>query len=870
LKNIFAEASKGSALLIYQREVVMRRLILLCLMSFLVITTSFAQTHFTATFTGDQQNPAVTTSASGTGVFLLTEAGLAFNITVDGLDFTAAHFHTGAPGANGGVVRTITNDFVGNTASGIWTSTDSEPLTDELLVALLSGNLYVNAHTAANPGGEIRGQVTPSAGTAFSAKFTGAQQNPAVTTDASGTGAFLLTDAGLAFTLTVEGLDFTAAHFHTGAMGANGGVVRTLTNDFVGNTASGIWMSTDSEPLTDELIAALLSGNLYVNVHTAANPGGEIRGQVIPSAGTGFSARFTGDQQNPPVTTDASGTGTFLLTDAGLIFTVTVEGLDFTVAHFHNAAAGVNGGVVRTITNDFVGNTATGIWRSTDSEPLTDELLAALLSGNLYVNAHTAANPGGEIRGQVTPTASTAFSAKFTGAQQNPAVTTDASGTGTFLLTDAGLEFTVTVEGLDFTAAHFHTGAPGANGGVVRTITNDFVGNTASGIWTSTDSEPLTDELLVALLSGNLYVNAHTAANPGGEIRGQVTPSAGTAFSAKFTGAQQNPAVTTDASGTGAFLLTDAGLAFTVTVEGLDFTAAHFHTGAMGANGGVVRTLTNDFVGNTATGIWMSTDSEPLTDELVAALLSGNLYVNVHTAANPGGEIRGQVNLSSGTGFAASLDGKQEGTPVTTGASGTGAFTLANAGLVFNTTVTGLDFTAAHFHNAAAGVNGGVVRTMTNDFVGNTASGVWTSTDSEPLTNELIGELLQGNIYVNAHTVANPGGEIRGQLSPIEIVTSVELVDGSAGIPTKFNLFQNFPNPFNPATEIRFDLKQAGPTVLKIYNMLGRVVATLVDEDLQAGAYKITFEATDLPSGVYTYRLETQNLTEVRKMILLR
>jgi hypothetical protein len=255
---------------------------------------------------------------------------------------------------------------------------------------------------------------------------------------------------------------------------------------------------------------------------------------------------------------------------------------------------------------------------------------------------------------------------------------------------------------------------------------------------------------------------------------------------------------------------------------------------------------------------------------LVAALLSGNLYVNVHTAANPGGEIRGQVNLSSGTGFAASLDGKQEGTPVTTGASGTGAFTLANAGLVFNTTVTGLDFTAAHFHNAAAGVNGGVVRTMTNDFVGNTASGVWTSTDSEPLTNELIGELLQGNIYVNAHTVANPGGEIRGQLSPIEIVTSVELVDGSAGIPTKFNLFQNFPNPFNPATEIRFDLKQAGPTVLKIYNMLGRVVATLVDEDLQAGAYKITFEATDLPSGVYTYRLETQNLTEVRKMILLR
>ena len=80
----------------------------------------------------------------------------------------------------------------------------------------------------------------------------------------------------------VEGLDISAAHFHNAPIGANGGVVRDLGADFSGNTASGIWTSMDAQPLTDALLKELLSGNLYVNVHTAANPGGEIRGQVVP------------------------------------------------------------------------------------------------------------------------------------------------------------------------------------------------------------------------------------------------------------------------------------------------------------------------------------------------------------------------------------------------------------------------------------------------------------------------------------------------------------------------------------------------------------------------------------------------------------
>ena len=588
---------------------------------------------------------------------------------------------------------------------------------------------------------------------------------------------------------------------------------------------------------------------------------------------THFTATLTGDQENPAVTTSATGTGSFTLTDTGLEFSVTVEGLTFTAAHFHNGAIGVDGGVVRPITDDFTGNTASGIWTSTDPDPLTPELIADLLAGNLYLNIHTTVNPGGELRGQVNLSAGTGFNSNLDGDQENPPVITNAMGTSSLTLTDAGLEFSVTVEGLTFTAAHFHNGAVGVNGGVVRTITDDFVGNTATGLWTSTDAEPLTPELIAELLAGNIYFNIHNAANPGGEIRGQVfqsTETGFTAFTANLTGDQENPGVTTSATGTGSFTLTDAGLEFSVTVEGLTFTAAHFHNGAIGVDGGVVRPITDDFTGNTASGIWTSTDPDPLTPELIADLLAGNLYLNIHTTVNPGGELRGQVNLSAGTGFNSNLDGDQENPPVITNAMGTSSLTLTDAGLEFSVTVEGLTFTAAHFHNGAVGVNGGVVRTITDDFVGNTATGLWTSTDAEPLTPELIAELLAGNIYFNIHNAANPGGEIRGQVNLATTITSVELVDETAGIPEEFNLYQNYPNPFNPTTTIRFELKESGQTVLKIYDLLGKEVFRLVDEELPAGSYKVTFDANFLPSGIYFYRLESSGFNKVRKMILLR
>jgi aminopeptidase N len=88
--------------------------------------------------------------------------------------------------------------------------------------------------------------------------------------------------------------------------------------------------------------------------------------------------------------------------------------------------------------------------------------------------------------------------------------------------------------------------------------------------------------------------------------------------------------------------------------------------------------------------------------------------------------------------------------------------------------------------------------------------------------------------------------------------------------PNKFSLEQNYPNPFNPSTTIKFNLAANGLTTLKIYNVIGKEVATLINGQVEEGPHEITFDATNLPSGVYFYTLSSGSFKETRKMILMR
>jgi hypothetical protein len=92
----------------------------------------------------------------------------------------------------------------------------------------------------------------------------------------------------------------------------------------------------------------------------------------------------------------------------------------------------------------------------------------------------------------------------------------------------------------------------------------------------------------------------------------------------------------------------------------------------------------------------------------------------------------------------------------------------------------------------------------------------------------------------------------------------------SLEIPTEYTLYQNYPNPFNPGTKIEFKIPTAGLVSLKVYDLLGREVTTLIKEELKPGNYKIDFDASTLASGIYFYTLNAEDFVSTKKMILLK
>jgi len=114
----------------------------------------------------------------------------------------------------------------------------------------------------------------------------------------------------------------------------------------------------------------------------------------------------------------------------------------------------------------------------------------------------------------------------------------------------------------------------------------------------------------------------------------------------------------------------------------------------------------------------------------------------------------------------------------------------------------------------------------------------------------------------------------------------VNVVSLSNEIPTGFKLEQNYPNPFNPTTKIRFYLPSTlsfprpsnvfgqgsggNPVKLTIYDILGKEIQTLVNKNLSAGTYEVTFDAGGLNSGIYFYRLTTNNYSETKRMLMLK
>ncbi|HKJ81268.1 MAG TPA: T9SS type A sorting domain-containing protein, partial [Ignavibacteriaceae bacterium] len=89
-------------------------------------------------------------------------------------------------------------------------------------------------------------------------------------------------------------------------------------------------------------------------------------------------------------------------------------------------------------------------------------------------------------------------------------------------------------------------------------------------------------------------------------------------------------------------------------------------------------------------------------------------------------------------------------------------------------------------------------------------------------------------------------------------------------LPSSYTLSQNYPNPFNPSTEIKFSLPEASNVKLTIYDAIGKQVAVLVNDYLATGSYRYSWNASNLASGIYFYRIEAKNFNMVKKMVLLK
>lgn len=159
-------------------------------------------------------------------------------------------------------------------------------------------------------------------------------------------------------------------------------------------------------------------------------------------------------------------------------------------------------------------------------------------------------------------------------------------------------------------------------------------------------------------------------------------------------------------------------------------------------------------------------------------------------------------------------------------------------------------------------INGGI---QTRKF--KYASIPWTVPAATPGTTRIYAVIDPDNAVTNeVHEENNTGWT---PLSDFSIITGLSSGTGT-NIPGNMELMQNYPNPFNPATTISFNIAATNQTTLKIYDMIGREVMTLVNEKLDPGNYNLRFDASELTSGTYFYKLQSGDFVQTRKMTLLK
>lgn len=535
---------------------------------------------------------------------------------------TSAHIHGGANAfaSSAPVLAVISSSTSYN--KGIFVVPSSE------CWALLSGNAYINIHTAAYLGGELRGQIAfPSlVGTA---SLSGAQQPSPVASTASGVGLVVITTPlSVNVSLSLVGLENqTMAHLHLAAPGANGGVICTLP---VGSFANATCTLTASQ------MTSLTSGGVYFNIHTTQNGGGELRGQVVFSNNWNFQTPLTsllsGGNAVPTTLSTASGSGQVVLsTDGtmGMAF-LGLSGLA------NQLSAHIHGSSTRYTSSDVLQVLPVGSFSSFvfPLAPLLSTALAPVpptYDTSAYFNVHTTAYPAGEVRGQLAayfPNWNVTATIFMNGAPNGVSSTGYGIATVELDVIQCWVRVSLTLRNLaNATVAHVH-GGPGGFAGVAPPLVQIAVGNYTNGIFV------MTPGACSAITSGNGYINVHTAAYPAGEIRGQLTLYSASVYLSSY---QLPTPIQSTATGVGAVVISSwSSLTVSLSLNGVvSQTGASLMSGVWGQAGTSVCSL--------PTGSFTDYVCSFPNQNTVYDFLDGKLFIYVNTTANPTGELRGHV-----------------------------------------------------------------------------------------------------------------------------------------------------------------------------------------------------------------------------------
>lgn len=315
--------------------------------------------------------------------------------------------------------------------------------------------------------------------------------------------------------------------------------------------------------------------------------------------------------------------------------------------------------------------------------------------------------------------------------------------------------------------------------------------------------------------------------------------------------------------GGGVFLSTDNGDNWVVKNSGL--TLPYVYT--IGFSG------SNIIAGTGGYGVFLSTNSGSNWSTVLPSSYTSNAFYDNDTVAYIGvgpsiyrssdhGAVWNPVVTSNTTIKAFAVTPAQGGDINIFAGTLDGVFLSTDKGAKWTTINNGLSYTnvngLARSGNTifAATENGGV-------FMTNNDGTLWSDINTGlPASTSVRAIIVDENwIYI-----ATSSGTVWKR--NISEVTSFER--RSENVPASFKLEQNYPNPFNPSTHITFSLHKSGFTTLKIFDVTGREVATLIEQQLSSGTYQVTFNAQSLSSGVYVYQLQTDNIRETKRMLLMK